>query len=227
MGLSNEWCDRLSSKHSDVRQVLQVARVVYLSLSDGVFKTGDLVLSIDGEACCTFRDVELLIYQKQHVDIHVVRNGKEQVLRVATTQLGSDNTTRLVQWAGMLLESTYPAITISTGFVPKEVRHGTGVYCSRWNYGSPSHMYGLRASTWIVSVNGIATPDLETFLTVIGDLERTAVEGKEGEGCEEAFVRIETVGLTGIKKICTLIPDSVYFKSSNLQRDSQGTWSLK
>lgn len=68
MGLSNEWCIQLAKKHSDVRQVLQVSRVVYLSLSEGVFKTGDLLLSIDNEACCTFRDVELLIHKKKKIN---------------------------------------------------------------------------------------------------------------------------------------------------------------
>jgi hypothetical protein len=103
-----------------------------------------------------------------------MRNGIETPLYdVPVTQLGSDDTTRLVQWAGMLLEPTYPAITISTGFLPEEVRSGTGVYCSRWNYGSPCHMYGLRASAWIVSVNDISTPDLETFLKVVNNFKST------------------------------------------------------
>jgi hypothetical protein len=253
MGLSSEWGNRLSSKHSDVRQVLQINRVVATSSSSQILKTGDLLLAIDGEPCCTFRDVELAVHEKIYVDIDVVRGAQEERVRVPVTRLGSDDTTRMVQWAGMLLEPTYPAITMSTGFVPKEVREGTGVYCSRWCYGSPSHMYGLRASSWIISVNGMATPDLETFLDVINRIESgkkmKVAKVDDGEDDddddnkksvpetlantssvlegEEEFVRLVMVNLTGQKQVYTLQPDLTYWPSMDLKRQIDGVWQLE
>tara|TARA_B100000780_G_C21044631_1_gene419346 strand:+ start:243 stop:1085 length:843 start_codon:yes stop_codon:yes gene_type:complete len=250
LGLSNEWGSKLSNRHSDVRQVLQINRVVATSASNELLKTGDLILAIDNEPCCTFRDVELAIHEKLSIQMNILRDTEEILVNVPVTRLGSDDTVRMVQWAGMLLEPTYPAITISTGFVPKEVRNGTGVYCSRWCYGSPSHMYGLRASSWIISVNGIPTPNLETFLQVVGNLNTdnkkndsdsisdndsgnnsksvTSTNDKSGvqEG-EEEFVRLVMITLTGQKKVYTLQPDPVYWPSMDLKREIDGVWNLK
>ena len=110
MALSEVACAQLSKKYSDVRHVLRIKRVFAASASVDLLKTGDLLVAIDGELCCKFRDVEIAIRGKQTVSVALVRSAREITVTVPVTMLGSDDTVRIVQWAGMLLEPTYPSI---------------------------------------------------------------------------------------------------------------------
>ena len=233
MGLTDAWVAKISAKHPHVRQVLQIARVLTCSLSDGKLRPGDLLLAVDGEACATFRDVELATRGKDAVAVTLLRDGQEETVSVPVTQLGSDDTSRLVQWSGMMLEPTYRAVPVHTGFLPEVVRASGGVYCSRWYIGSPAHMYGLRGTSWITKVNGQPTPDLDTFLQMVAKNNAGCGGGQgeaKGEGAEkeeEEFVRLTTIDLTGKEKVCTLQPDPVYWPSMDLRRDATtGVWTL-
>jgi S1-C subfamily serine protease len=252
MGLSDRWVDRLSRKNELVRQVLKVTRVLTLSKSDGKLCVGDNLLAIDDSCLCTFRDVEKAVRGKETVTATVLRDGKcVTVEDLSVTQLGSDNTCRLVQWAGMLLQDTHRAVPLSTGFIPETVRGEKGVYCSRWCYGSPAHMYGLRAAAWITAVNGKKIANLDEFLGIVKQLEkkteRTRKEGvgegeerksDDGTSCvggaddgsdddEWEFVRLTTIDLSGKKKVCTLQPDPVYWPSMDLRRGEESDeWTL-
>jgi S1-C subfamily serine protease len=66
---------------------------------------------------------------------------------------------------------------------------GGGVYCSRWCYGSPAHKFGLRATIWVVEVNGQAVRDLDGFLQIA----RGLVDGES--------VRLKTVDMTKKEKV--------------------------
>lgn len=82
------------------------------------------------------------------------------------------------------------------GYLPKE---GSGVYVSRWHHGSPAHRYGLYAMHWVLSVNGVATPDLDTFVRVVSALQ-------DGE-----YVRVRVCHLESTTvKMLTIKPDLHY-----------------
>jgi len=220
MGLSEAACVQLSKKYTDVRHVLRIKRVFAMSLSDGLLKTGDLLVAIDGELCCKFRDVEIAIRGKQTVSVALVRSAREVTVVVPVTKLGSDDTVRIVQWAGMLLEPTYPSITMSIGYLPKEIQGEEGVYCSRFNFGSPAHMFHMPASTWIISVNEIPTPNLDSFLDAVRCTEKLSCE----TGQEENSVILKCVDRKGEYFVKTLQPDPIYWPSIDLRRKSDGFW---
>jgi S1-C subfamily serine protease len=257
MGLSDSWVERLSKKNELVRQVLKVSRVLTLSKSDGKLCVGDHLLAIDDCCLCTFRDVEEAVRGKTAVTATVLRDGDEVTVEdLAVTQLGSDNTSRLVQWAGMLLQDTYRAVPLSTGFIPETVRGAKGVYCSRWCYGSPAHMYGTRAASWITAVDGKKIANLDEFLAIVRQAEKKKKKKKKkkkeeeeeeeeedgeqkrddtivaedagGENDDEwEFVRLTTIGLSGKENVCTLQPDPVYWPLMDLRRSSDsGEWTL-
>lgn len=45
-----------------------------------------------------------------------------------------------------------------------------GVFVSRWHHGSPAHRYALYALQFVQEVNGMPTPDLETFVQAVSQL---------------------------------------------------------
>ncbi|KAG0499102.1 hypothetical protein HPP92_003793 [Vanilla planifolia] len=112
---------------------------------------------------------------------------------------------RMVNWCGSVIQDPHSAVR-ALGFLPEE---GHGVYLARWCHGSPVHRYGLYALQWIVEVNGKLTPDLESFLNVVKELEH-------GE-----FVRVRTVHLNGKPRVLTLKQDLLYWPTWELRFDPE------
>ena len=69
---------------------------------------------------------------------------------------------------------------------------GGGVYCSRWCYGPPAHKYGLRATIWVVEVNGEPVSNLDAFIALVQRLG------------DRASVRLKTIDLNTKCKVFTL-----------------------
>ena len=98
---------------------------------------------------------------------------------------------------------------------------GTGVYVSRWYHGSPAHRYSLYALNWIASINGVATPDVDTFLAAVSSLPHRAP-------VRVGLVHVETTK----PKVLTLKQDLVYWPTVVLERgvgasplDAAGGWT--
>jgi pro-apoptotic serine protease NMA111 len=94
----------------------------------------------------------------------VLRDGKEVVLEVPTDAFSGDGTSRIVVWAGAILQPPHRAVLQQSKVVP------SGVYVSARSKGSPSYMYGLAPTNWITHINGTPTPDLDAFLRCVRGL---------------------------------------------------------
>jgi S1-C subfamily serine protease len=139
------------------------------------------------------------------LEVTVLRMQQELTFQVETVSLSGTGTEKIVMWAGGHFQNTHRAVD-QLGFSPE------GVYCSRWHYGSPSHKYGLRATFWVVEINGVPTPDLESFIAVIKDIE------------EDVFVRLKLVGLQDKAIVITMKLDLTYFPTAIIHREKDGTW---
>lgn len=64
-----------------------------------------------------------------------------------------------------LLQEPHRAVR-DGGFLPES----HGVFISRWHHGSPAHRYGLYALQFVQEVNGIPTPDLDSFVKAVSQL---------------------------------------------------------
>lgn len=218
-GLSEKWITELIKKDTVRRQVLQVKRCFAGSRAESMLKHGDMLLAIDEKPITTFRDVEiacqLLDESKEregNLRVKIFRQGLVLDLVVGTDVRNGFGTTHMVSWCGSLLQEPHSAVR-SLGFLPKE---GHGVYVAKRMYGSPVHRYGVSARQWIVEVNGKPTPDLETFVNVIKELENGV------------FVRVKTVQLNGKPSVVTLKQDLHYWPAWELKFDPNiGTWSQK
>jgi S1-C subfamily serine protease len=82
----------------------------------------------------------------------------------------------------------------------------TGVYVAYFSYGSPATRYGLWAGRRIVEVDDAPTPDLATFLDVVGHKK------------DQASIRLKTVTWTGAIEVITLKLDNQYWPAYEIRR---------
>jgi len=203
LGLSADWLKRLESHSAARRQALLVTRLVAGSPAAKVLKSGDLLLTVDGEVVNRFREVERAV-QKPHVRLTVARNGSETPLEVDTVALSGEGVDRIVLWAGATLQAPHRAMAVQRGIPPD------GVFVANLEYGSPATRYGLWAGRRIVEANGTATPDLDAFLA--------AVRGRP----DRASVRLKTISWNGAVEVITLKLDRHYWPAYELTRTADG-----
>lgn len=214
-GLSDSWVLALAKKDTVRRQVLRVKGCFAGSKAEKALEQGDMLLAIDGDPITCFKDVDHacnLLNEHNNTDglkLTVFRQGMELVVSVGLDIRNGFGTTRMVNWAGGIIQDSHPAVR-ALGFLPEE---GHGVYINRWSHGSPAHRYGLYALQWIVEINGKPTPDLDTFLEVTKELDHGT------------FVRVKTVYLNGKPRVLTLKQDLHYWPSWELRFDPEtATW---
>ena len=136
--------------------------------------------------------------------MRVLREGHELELLVPTQALSGRGTERGVLWAGTLLQKPPPALARDHS-LPR-----SGVYISRYWFGSPANRYGLNATSRIVEVNGEPTPDLDRFLEAVADTP------------DRGSVRLKLLDLEGRTRVKTLKLDLEYWPTWELVRGPEG-----
>jgi S1-C subfamily serine protease len=208
LGLPADWLKRIEAASPTERQVLTVTRMVGGSDAFRKLRQGDLLLAIDGALMTRFREVERAVADKDSVKVTVWRDNSERNFDIRTTELNGVDIDRLVMWAGATLQKPHRAMLAQRG-MPAE-----GVYVGYFAYGSPATRYGLFPGRRIVEVDGVATPDLDTFLRVVaGKAERDAV-------------RLRTIAWNNAPDVITLKLDQHYFPTYELRRGAAG-WERK
>ncbi len=203
LGLSQTWIKRITEHSPDRRQVLSVARLVGGSPADGILRSGDLILDIEGEIVNRFREVERAV-QKPNVRVVVLRNGAEQTIEVPTVALEGTELDRVVMWAGAVLQKPHRALSAQRGIEPE------GVFVAYFSYGSPATRYQLWAGRRIVEVDGQPTPDLDAFIR--------AVSGRE----DNSSVRLRTLTWNGSVEVITLKLDNQHWPMYELRLTEEG-----
>jgi pro-apoptotic serine protease NMA111 len=204
IGLSDAWTQRLAQHTPTRRQALTVVRMVGGSAAAQRLQQGDLLLAIDGEVVTRFREVEKAVADKQRVSLTVWRGQSEQTLEVATAELPGTDVSRLVEWAGATLQAPHRAMSVQRGIAP------VGVYVGYYAYGSPATRYGLYPGRRILEVDGVPTPDLDTFLKV--------VTGRP----DRSSVRLKTITWNNAPEVITLKLDKHYWPAYELTRTEAG-----
>ena len=218
-GLSDKWVQALAEKDSIRRQVLRVKGCLAGSQAERILEQGDMLLAISGKPVTCFRDVEIACEATKSspldsnsnlgrqlpgsLDLTLFRQGQEIDIQVGIDDRDGFGTTRMVNWAGCVLQDPHAAVR-ALGFLPQQ---GHGVYVARWCHGSPVHRYGLYALQWIVEVNGKPTANLQDFVDVTQGLEHGA------------FVRVKTIHLNGKPRVLTVKQDLHYWPTWELRLD--------
>ncbi len=205
LGLSDEWLKKLEQNDGSERQALMVVRLVGGSNAASLMQQGDILLAIDGRTVTHFGEVEHAVADAATVKVTVWRAGAPVELTVQTAALNGQDIDRVVQWAGATLQAPQRPIAAQRGIAPE------GVYVAFFTYGSPSARYGLYPGRRIVEVDGVPTPDLDSFLK--------AVSGRP----DKASIRLKTLNWNDAAEVITLKLDKHYFPAYEVRR-TPGGW---
>ena len=89
------------------------------------------------------------------------------------------------------------------------------MYVGYFAYGSPATRYGLYPGRRIVEVDGVPTPDLDSFLKVVlGRPDRSSV-------------RLKTITWNNAPEVITLKLDKHYWPAYELTRSAEGAWGRR
>jgi S1-C subfamily serine protease len=207
LDLPEKWVKRYEQHNADRRQLLSVSSTVAGTPAEDFFRSGDILLAIDGKAANTFREVERAT-QKPRVQVTIFRDGKQVTQAVETVALNGTGIKRVVSWAGALLQAPQRSLAAQRGIDP------TGVYVSYFNFGSPASRSGLYAGRRIIAVNGHPTPNLDAFVALIPQLD-------DGNS-----VRLNTLNFNNVPQVITLELDNQYWPPYELVREG-GDWTRK
>ena len=191
-GLSDEWIARIEESDPEQRQLLSIVRTVAGTDSAALLEPGDLLLAIDGQPVTRFREVEKAA-QKDAVNVTVWRNGSVQSFNLKTTALDGLGVRRALIWNGALLQAPYRQMAAQRGIEPY------GVYVTYLAYGSPAARAELAPGSRIVELDGIAVPDLDRFIELVGARQ------------DQDSLRLTTITWNNTTEVITLKSGSGYW----------------
>jgi S1-C subfamily serine protease len=207
LGLTDDWAAKLGAVDPERREVLEVIRTAADTPAEKLLQNGDLLLGMDGKPVADFRAVERASQQPE-VSLTLLRDGKIMDIKVGTVDLQGDGADRILVWAGALLQKPQHAAAAQRG-VP-----GSGLLVGFYNFGSPASRYGLTAGWRIVGVNGVPTPDMDSFIAAVQGLK------------DRDNVRLAVRGWDGTGQVITLKLDLRYWPTYEVTRSDQG-WVRK
>lgn len=207
LGLPDAWISKLEAAEPGRRQALAVARLTAGTPAEKLLQTGDLLLALDGQPAVSFRAVEQ-VSQRPELKLTLLRDGRVITLKVPTVTLNGQGTQRVLVWAGALLQKPQHGAAAQRG-IPRN-----GLLVGYYNYGSPASRYGLAPGLRIVSVNGHATLDMDSFIAATRSF-------KDGQ-----TVRLGVTSWDGQTQIITLKLDLRYWPTYEIVHDANG-WQRK
>ena len=203
LGLDDEWLSKLEQHDPQGRRALSVSRLVAGTPASRDLRNGDMVLAVNDKLVTTFRELESAVQQPK-LRLTVWRDGSTHQIDTQTVSLDGSSLDRVVSWAGALLQDPHRELAAQRGIEPY------GVYVAFFSYGSPATRYGLWAGRRIVEVDEVATPDLQTFLGVVGRKR------------DQTSVRLKTITWNDAIEVITLKLDNQYWPAYEIRKTEKG-----
>ncbi|KAI9315797.1 trypsin-like cysteine/serine peptidase domain-containing protein [Zopfochytrium polystomum] len=217
MGLSDAWVRRVELANPVRRQVFMVRNVETDSPTARILRELDIILAVDHGSRAITKVHELDVAfggwaASETVRVLVLREKREVLLTVPTSALttgGDGGTSRVVLWAGAMLQAPHRSVLLQSRTLP------SGVYVSGRAKGSPAYMYGLAPTQWVTHVNGIATPTLDALVETVKSVE------------DGSYVRVKVVTFDGVPLVLSTKMNSHYWPTVVMSRDpsSECGWS--
>lgn len=168
MGVSEEWIKKVAQANSSRHQLFIVRKVdcaPVVGPHDGQqLQEGDIILTLNDQLITRVSEFDIM-YDKEWLDALVVRRGKEMRLRVPTVPTEHLETSRAVIFCGAVLQRPHHAVRQQISKLHSEI------YVSARSRGSPAYQYGLAPTNFIIEVNGVKTPDLDSFVREVSKIE--------------------------------------------------------
>ncbi|KAI8908791.1 trypsin-like cysteine/serine peptidase domain-containing protein [Powellomyces hirtus] len=209
MGLSDEWVSRVQEANKERRQLFLVRRTENDSATCRVLKDLDVILSVSGKVITRVQELQVDETWGNEVDVVILRNKQEMSVRVPTTEFDNEGVKRVLFWAGAVLHEPHRAVLQQSKNLPSKI------YVSARSKGSPSYMYGIVPTQWIVAVNGTPVVTLDDFVACVRGL-------KDG-----TYVRVKTISFDLVPCVLSIKLGLWYWPTCEIVRDLNETSGWK
>ncbi|KAJ3142033.1 hypothetical protein HK100_003551 [Physocladia obscura] len=203
MGLSDDWIKKVEAANPHRRQLFLVRRLEAGGETSKFLKELDLILSINSKTITQIHEVDVSMDWADHVDVVLLRGKEEVKVQVPTELLDGEGTSRVVVWAGAVFQEPHRAVLHQSNTLPSRV------YVSGRSMGSPSFMYGLGQTQWVTNINGVPTPDLESFLAEVSKLD------------DNVYVRVKTISFDNVPCVLSIKNNLHYFPTSEMRIENR------
>jgi len=197
MGASEEWIRKVEEDNPERHQLFMVRKVE--CGAQQVLQEGDLILSINGKVMTRITELDVM-YDKEELDMIIVRHCKEMRLKIPTVPTDDLETDRVVIFCGAVLHRPHHAVRQQISKLHSEV------YVSARTRGSPAYQYQLVPTNFILAVNGVKTLDLDSFLTEISKIP------------DNTYFRLRVITFDNVPFVISLKKNEHYFPTMEFIR---------
>ena len=194
-------------------QAVWVSQKLHQSSPD--LNVGDFILEIDGETVGRMADIRRLS-EAETAKVLILRNRQEQEVLVHARQLPSQGMSRIICWAGAILQQSPPSALEQTTPEFMRVAEIEGVtdpddlvYIISLFSGSPGHGV-LNPTIWILEIGEHKVRRLDDLGDIITSLK--------GRGESEEYIRVKLMGRDGSTGIVGLKLNSHFWPAWTLGR---------
>ncbi|KAK2809716.1 hypothetical protein FQN50_003561 [Emmonsiellopsis sp. PD_5] len=203
MGVSEEWIEKVAIANPTRHELFMVRKVDCASpLSEDTrqLEEGDIILTLNDKLITRVSEFDIM-YQNETLDALIVRNGQEMKIKIKTVPTEDLETDRAVIFCGAVLQKPHHAVRQQISKLHSEV------YVSARSRGSPAYQYGLSPTNFITAVNGIKTPDLDSFIKQVNKIPNNT------------YFRIRAVTFDNVPWVVTMKKNDHYFPMSEYVKD--------
>lgn len=201
MGVSEDWLQKVSLANKHVHQLFMVyKRTFERGIHPQVLHEGDIILTLNGKIITRVSEFDIM-YSHEVLDAVVVRDCEELSLKVPTVSADDVETDRAISFCGAILHAPHHAVRQQISKLHSEV------YVSARTRGSPAYQYGLAPTNFITAVNGIRTPDLESFVRAVVQIP------------DNTYFRLKAMTFDDVPWVITMKKNEHYFPTMEWVKD--------
>lgn len=199
MGVGEEWIERVEREDPERHQLFMVRKVDAGHVSG--LTEGDIILTLNGKLITRVADLDIM-YSNPILDAVIIRKQEQMQLQVPTVPTSELETDRVVVFCGAILHRPHHAVRQQISKVHSDI------YVSARLRGSPAYMYGLAPTNFLMAVNSVPTPDLESFVREINKIP------------DNTYFRLKVMTFDNVKWVCTMKKCEHYFPTVEFVKDA-------
>jgi len=198
MGVTEDWIERVDREDPERHQLFMVRKVDAGNV--GGLAEGDIILTLNGQLITRVSDMDLM-YNNKSLKAVIVRKQQQMELEIATVPTSELETDRVVAFCGAILHRPHHAVRQQISKVHSDI------YVSGRMRGSPAFMYGLAPTNFIMAVNAVPTPDLESFIRETNKIP------------DNTYFRLKVMTFDNVPWVATMKKNEHYFPTVEFLKD--------
>ncbi|KAK5131572.1 hypothetical protein LTR08_000827 [Meristemomyces frigidus] len=200
MGVSESWIERVEHEDPERHQLFMVRKIDAGNV--GGLQEGDIILTLNDRLITRVSDLDIM-YTNTSLSALVVRKQQEVALEVPTVPTSELETDRAVLFCGAVLHRPHHAVRQQISKVHSDI------YVSARMRGSPAYQYGLAPTNFILAVNAVPTPDLESFVRETNKI------------ADNTYFRLKVMTFDNVPWVATMKKNEHYFPTVEFIKDAE------